>query len=334
MENNYMIITPNELQKWVKDGRSFQVVDIRTEDQRNEFPLSVLKSVVGSAETLPSPNAQPMILVCQFGVVTEGIILEQELENAYSLLGGVLAWEALQTHKDDLSRWSRQTALPEFGIRGQKKLNGSRIAVVGIGGLGCHAASMLAAAGVGSLQLIDGDRIELSNLHRQPLYGLEDIGSRKVNAAASRLSSQYDRVIINTVPEMLVRKNLKECLNGADVIIDATDTIRARILIDRASRELGIPMVYGGLYRFEGQVAVLNHHGSPGYRDLFPEPPASGDACAEAGILGMLPGIIGNIQALEAVKLIAGIEPTLAGRLLIYDGLSHNTTIMDISAKE
>ena len=108
----------------------------------------------------------------------------------------------------------------------------------------------------------------------------------------------------------------------------------SRLVIDRASRELGIPMVYGGLYRFEGQVAVLNHHGSPGYRDLFPEPPASGEACAEAGILGMLPGIIGNIQALEAVKLIAGIEPTLAGRLLIYDGLSHNTTIMDISTKE
>ena len=334
MENNYMIITPNELQQWVKEGRSFQTIDIRTEEQRQEFPLSALEPVASSVDALPSTNGQPLVLVCQFGVVTEGIILERELDNAYSLLGGALAWEALQTEKEDLSRWSRQTVLPELGIAGQIKLNGARIAVVGLGGLGCPAASILAAAGVGSLQLIDGDRVELSNLHRQPLYGSDDIGSRKVTAAARRLGTQYDQVILETVPETLVSGNAKEHLNGADVIIDATDTIRARLVIDRASRVLGIPMVYGGLYRFEGQVAVLNHHGSPGYRDLFPEPPASGEACADAGILGMLPGIIGNIQALEAVKLIAGIEPTLAGRLLIYDGLSHNTTIMDISTKE
>ena len=329
-----MIITPKELQKWITDGRTFQVIDIRTEDQREEFPLSVIGSIVGSAESLPLANGHPMVLVCQFGVVTEGLILEKELDNAYSLLGGALAWEALQTEKDDLSRWSRQTALPELGIMGQKKLNNASVAIVGVGGLGCFAANILAAAGVGSLLLVDGDKVELSNLHRQHLYGSDDVGNKKVTAAKERLSSQYDQVILDTVPEMLVNDNANEYLHNADVIVDATDSIQARVLIDRTSKEMEIPMVYGGLYRFEGQVAVLNHHGSPGYRDLFPELPTNGDACAEAGILGMLPGIIGNIQALEAVKLITGIEPTLAGRLLIYDGLSHNTTIVDISRKE
>ena len=329
-----MIITPKELQKWVKDGRTFQVIDIRTEDQREEFPLSVIGSIFGSAESLPLANGHPMVLVCQFGVVTEGLILEKELDNAYSLLGGALAWEALQTEKDDLSRWSRQTALPELGIIGQKKLNNASVAIVGVGGLGCFAANILAAAGVGSLLLVDGDKVEVSNLHRQHLYGSDDVGNKKVTAAKKRLSSQYDQVILHTVPEMLVNDNANEYLHNADVIVDATDSIQTRVLIDHTSKETEIPMVYGGLYRFEGQVAVLNHHGSPGYRDLFPELPTSGDACAEAGILGMLPGIIGNIQALEAVKLITGIEPTLAGRLLIYDGLSHNTTIVDISRKE
>ena len=215
-----MIITPKELQKWVKDGRTFQVIDIRTEDQREEFPLSVIGSIFGSAESLPLANGHPIILVCQFGVVTEGLILEKELDNAYSLLGGALAWEALQTEKDDLSRWSRQTALPELGIIGQKKLKNASVAIVGIGGLGCFAANILAAAGVGSLLLVDGDKVELSNLHRQHLYGSDDIGSKKVTAAKKRLSSQYDQVILHTVPEMLVNDNANEYLHNTDVILD------------------------------------------------------------------------------------------------------------------
>ena len=327
-----MIITPHELQQWVTTGRSFIAADIRPDKQRHHFPISGLEAIIATAENLPARKKEPLVLICQFGVLTEELIINQGLENAYSLLGGVQSWEAYQADNMDLSRWSRQTILPEIGIKGQRKIQASKITIIGLGGLGCPAALTLAASGVGNLRLVDGDVIELSNIHRQTLYNLNDIGQAKVSVARKSLIKLNEKLVVNAEARHLDESNGQEILKDADVIIDATDNIKTRQVIDHISKTARIPMVYGGLYRFEGQVAVLNHNGGPGYEDIFTPYPAGGDTCAEAGVLGMLPAIIGNIQALEAVKIIIGIKPNLSGKLLLYDGITHETNTIDIGA--
>ena len=324
--HKYMIITPKELQDRIDE---FTVVDVRPETQRNEFPMDGLETIIskdGSTQTIEGKK----VLVCQFGIVTEGMIIENDLDNTFSLLGGAQSWIEFQSENEDLSRWSRQTILPEIGMDGQKKLLNATVAVVGLGGLGCPASQSLVTAGIGQLVLIDGDIVELSNLHRQPLHGTNDIGKKKVKSAEESLNKINSATIIKIVDEYLDEQNGLEIIRNCDVVVDATDTIETRQLIDRFSKETNVPMVYGGLSRWEGQVAVLNMDGSPGYSELFPDAPSGGDTCADAGVLGMLPNIIGNIQALEAVKLIVGIEPNLVGKLLIYDGLNHSTNIIRI----
>ena len=324
MENVIMIVTPHELQSWIDEEKTFSVIDIRTKEQREKSQLAGLNPVVSIADAIPKTQDEK-VLICQFGIVTEGIIIEQNLNNTFSLLGGAQAWELFQNERQDMSRWARQTVLPEIGIEGQQKLNNATVVLVGMGGLGCPVSQSLIASGIGKLKIIDGDKIELSNLHRQPLYGVEDIGRLKVQVAKEKLMQLNESAIVEPIEEFLDENNGLNFISDATIIIDATDNIQTRQLIDRLSKKLEIPMVYGGLYRYEGQVAVLNANGSPGYVDLFPEPTSSGDACADAGVLGMLPGIIGNIQALEAVKLIVGVKPNLIGKLLIYDGMNHST---------
>ena len=328
-----MIITPHELQQWVSADRSFIAADIRPEEQRYHFPISGLEAITTSAEDLPFRKKEPLVLICQFGVLTEELIINQNLENTYSLLGGVQSWEAYQTDKMDLSRWSRQTILSEIGTAGQLKLQAAQITIVGLGGRGCPAAQTLAASGVGTLQLVDGDMIELSNLHRQTLYGMNDIGQAKVSVARKSLQNLNEKLTVIAKEIHLDESNGQDILKDTDLIIDATDNIETRQVIDRISKAENIPMVYGGLYRFEGQVAVLNHDGNPGYEDIFTAAPTGGDTCAEAGVLGMLPAIIGNIQALEAVKIIIGIKPDLSGKLLLYDGITHETNVINIGGK-
>ena len=324
MENVIMIVTPHELQRWIDEEKTFSVIDIRTKEQREKSQLAGLNPVVSIADAIPKTQDEK-VLICQFGIVTEGIIIEQNLNNTFSLLGGAQAWELFQNERQDMSRWARQTVLPEIGIEGQQKLNNATVVLVGMGGLGCPVSQSLIASGIGKLKIIDGDKIELSNLHRQPLYGVEDIGRLKVQVAKKKLMQLNESAIVEPIEEFLDENNGLNFVSDATIIIDATDNIQTRQLIDRLSKKLEIPMVYGGLYRYEGQVAVLNANGSPGYVDLFPEPTSSGDACADAGVLGMLPGIIGNIQALEAVKLIVGAKPNLVGKLLIYNGMNHST---------
>ena len=255
-----MIITPQELQQWIDDSKTFTAVDIRLEDQRKEFPLAGLNSVIADADSLPVTENNS-VLICQFGIVTEGIILERELENTFSLLGGVQAWDAFQSEKKDLSRWSRQTILPEIGLEGQKKLLKAQVSIVGMGGLGCPAAQSLLAAGIGRLKIIDGDKVELSNLHRQPLYGAEDVGRSKVQVAKAKLKKLNESAVIETMDAFFNADNGLDFIHDAHVVIDATDNIQTRLLIDRFSKETGVPMVYGGLFRYEGQVAVLNVNG-------------------------------------------------------------------------
>ena len=321
-----MILTPKELHKR-KD--EFTIVDVRSEKQITEFPMDGLETITSNGGSIPNMKGSK-VLVCQFGIVTEGMIIENELDDTFSLLGGAQAWIEFQTKKEDLSRWSRQTILPEVGIDGQKKLLNATVAIVGMGGLGCPAAQSLITAGVGKLILIDGDIVELSNLHRQPLYGVDDVNRLKVEVAKERLEQLNNKAVIVPIDKYFNEENGMSFIQDANVIIDATDNIQARQLIDKFSKEANVPMVYGGLFRYEGQVAVLNVNGSSGYCELFPEPPSGGDTCADAGVLGMLPGIIGNIQALEAVKLIVGITPNLVGKLLVYDGMSHITQTIEL----
>ena len=321
-----MILTPKELHKR-KD--EFTIVDVRSEKQITEFPMDGLETITFNAGSIPNMKGFK-VLVCQFGIVTEGMIIENELDDTFSLLGGAQAWNEFQSKKEDLSRWSRQTILPEVGIDGQKKLLNATVAIIGMGGLGCPAAQSLITAGVGKLILIDGDIVELSNLHRQPLYGADDLNRLKVEAAKERLEQLNNKAVIVPIDKYFNEENGMSLIQDANVIIDATDNIQARQLIDKLSKEANVPMVYGGLFRYEGQVAILNVNGSSGYCELFPEPPSGGDTCADAGVLGMVPGIIGNIQALEAVKLIVGITPNLVGKLLVYDGMSHITQTIEL----
>ena len=321
-----MILTPKELHKR-KD--EFTIVDVRSEKQITEFPMDGLETITSNGGSIPNMKGSK-VLVCQFGIVTEGMIIENELDDTFSLLGGAQAWIEFQSKKEDLSRWSRQTILPEVGMDGQKKLLNATVAIVGMGGLGCPAAQSLITAGVGKLILIDGDIVELSNLHRQPLYGVDDLNRLKVEVAKERLEQLNNKAVIVPIDKYFNEENGMSFIQDANVIIDATDNIQARQLIDKFSKEANVPMVYGGLFRYEGQVAVLNVNGSSGYCELFPEPPSGGDTCADAGVLGMVPGIIGNIQALEAVKLIVGITPNLVGKLLVYDGMSHITQTIEL----
>ena len=301
-----MILTPKEL---CDRKGEFTVVDVRSEKQINEFPMDGLKTISSDGGSIPNIKGSK-VLVCQFGIVTEGMIIENELDDTFSLLGGAQAWIEFQSKKEDMSRWSRQTILPEVGMDGQKKLLNATVAIVGMGGLGCPAAQSLITAGVGKLILIDGDIVELSNLHRQPLYGVEDLNRLKVEVAKERLEQLNNKAVIIPIDKYFNEENGMSFIQDANVIIDATDNIQARQLIDKFSKEANVPMVYGGLFRYEGQVAILNVNGSSGYCELFPESPSGGDTCADAGVLGMVPGIIGNIQALEAVSYTHLTLPT------------------------
>ena len=319
-----MIITPKELQNWIDNDHSFIAVDIREVDQIKNCTITGVDHVVADARSLPETNNR-LVLMCQFGIVTEGIIIENNLKDTFSLLGGIEAWNAFHSDKRDMSQWSRQTILKEVGLEGQKKLMDSNVVIVGMGGLGCPVAQSLIACGIRTLRIIDGDVVELSNLHRQPLYGFEDIGRMKVHAAKDSLQNLSKEALIEPVHSFLDEDNGFELIEDATVVIDATDNISTRKLVDKLCKRSNLPMIYGALYRYEGQVAILNANGSGGYSELFPIQPSSAETCSEAGILGMLPGIIGNIQALETVKLILDIKPNLVGKLLLYDGMNHTT---------
>lgn len=321
-----MILTPKEL----FDRRSkLKIMDVRPDSQREEFPINGLNTINVENGDLPKGNGKK-VLICQFGIVTEGMIIENNLKDTYSLLGGAQAWEEYYKDKLDYSIWSRQTVLPEIGIEGQKKIGEAKVAIIGMGGLGCPISSSLITAGIGQLHLIDGDTISLSNLHRQPLFNTSDVGKKKVNVAKEKLKPLHPNSFIHIHDTFLNKENASSLLNDVDVIIDASDNIKTRLVIDHFSKRNNIPMVYGGLFRFEGHVSILSVNGSPSYSDVFPEQSSSGDTCADAGVLGMLPGIIGNIQALETIKLILGIEPNLIGKLLIYDGMNQTIEIIKL----
>ena len=226
--------------------------------------------------------------------------------------------------REDLARYSRHLILPEVNVDGQRRIKAARVLCIGAGGLGSPAALYLAAAGIGTLGLVDADRVDASNLQRQILYGTDDVGKLKLEQASSRLRELNPAVEIVRHDARLTSANATEIIAPYDLVIDGSDNFPTRYLSNDACVFARKPNIYGSVFRFEGQASVFAPHlGGPCYRCLFPEPPPPGAApsCAEAGVLGVLPGIIGLIQATEALKLILGAGETLAGRLLHFDAL-------------
>ncbi len=224
---------------------------------------------------------------------------------------------------DEVRRYARHLILPELGDEGQRRLKGGRVLLVGAGGLGSPAALYLAAAGVGTIGIVDDDVVDETNLQRQVLYGTATLGRPKHIAAADRLHDLNPHVRVEAFSERLSAANALELLEGFDVVVDGSDNFPTRYLVSDACVRLGTPDVYGSIFRFEGQASIFAAPGGPCYRCLFrdPPPPELVPSCAEAGVLGILPGIIGSLQALETLKLLAGIGSSLVGRLVLFDAL-------------
>src|SRR5437016_10414833 len=223
----------------------------------------------------------------------------------------------------ELVRYSRHLILPDVGVPGQEKLKAARVLLIGAGGLGSPAALYLASAGVGTLGIVDFDNVDVTNLQRQILHGTKDVGRPKLQSARERIADVNPHVRLETYETALTSKNALDILSGYDIVVDGTDNFATRYLVNDACVLLGKPNVYGSIFRFEGQASVFALPDGPCYRCLFPEPPPPGlvPSCAEGGVLGVLPGLVGTIQATEAIKLIVGGGEARAGRRLLIDTL-------------
>lgn len=337
-------ISPDDVASWLAEGAVF--IDVREDHERASGQAAGARGVAKTqllAEPerhLPGRDA-PVVLICQMG--GRSMDAARALEAAgytrlASVEGGTQRWqdEGRLMVRPDMSaetidfneRYSRHLLLPEVGVEGQRRLEGSRVLMIGAGGLGSPAAFYLAAAGVGHLRIADDDVVDRSNLQRQILHTEARIGEPKVASAQATLGALNPRTQVEAVQARVTSDNIERLLDGVDVVLDGADNFQVRYLLNDACVKLGIPLVYGAVQRFEGQVSVFDagrHRGElPCYRCLFPEPPPPEFApnCAEAGVLGVLPGVIGLLQATEVVKLLLGIGDSLAGRLLQFDALS------------
>lgn len=331
-------ITPDQLA-----GRAALVIDIREPHElaTGTIPGSVavpMRHLPERVAALAAGLDEPIVLYCAVGersAIAAAALLDHGYTAVRSLAGGITRWMAetkpLATEDgldpDQHRRYSRQMVIPEIGAAGQRSLLQSRVAIVGAGGLGSPVALYLAAAGVGTIGVIDYDTVDLSNLQRQILHSTPDVGKRKTASAAARLTALNPDATVRAIETRLTADNAIDVLAGFDVIVDATDNFPTRYLLTDASMHLRTPVVHGSIFRFEGQVSVFQPYAGPCYRCLFPAPPPPDLApnCAEAGVLGVLPGVIGSMQAVEALKLILGIGTPLIGTLLTYDALDQST---------
>lgn len=331
-------VTPAEAR--VRQGQGAVLLDVREDDERAsvaEGSLGVPRGLLPTrAATLVPDLATPVLLICGSGVrsrLAAATMLDMGYRDVASVAGGLARWSAeglpraaglLDT--DAADRYARQLILPQVGVAGQARLAASKVAIIGAGGLGAPAMLYLAGAGVGHLTLIDDDRVERSNLHRQVVHADSRIGMAKVESARAQLLDLNPSISVTARAERLQAANVESLIEGHDVVLDGADNFSVRYLLAAATLRLKIPLVYGAVERFSGQVSVFDprRDDSPCYRCLFPQPPAAGDApnCSEAGVLGVLPGMIGLLQATEVLKLLLGIGEPLVGRLLTYDALA------------
>ena len=334
-------ITPAETQRGLQSGEIKHLVDIRERDEVMDgyipgaamIPRGFLELNVEEDVTMDR-NAR-IVLYCAAGkrsVLAARDLAAMGYTDVASMFGGFKGWkdsglgieQGGLLSDGDLQRYSRHILLPEVGEGGQRQLLKGKVVLVGTGGLGCPTALYLAAAGVGTLGLVDADVVDKSNLQRQVLFGESSVGQPKVEAARDRLLDLNSGVTVNTHYEMLTSHNVMDVFEGYDIIVNGCDNFPTRYLVNDAAVLLGKPVVDGSIFRFEGQATVYDpSEGGPCYRCLYPEPPPPGEvpSCAEGGVLGVLPGIIGVIQATEVVKLILGQGSALVGRMVLYDAL-------------
>jgi molybdopterin/thiamine biosynthesis adenylyltransferase/rhodanese-related sulfurtransferase len=332
-------ITPHQALRRVRDGAL--LIDVRDDNERaggmpdGASGIALAELAQRIAAVAPD-RGREILAICASGqrsLRAAATLRGLGYRQVASVDGGYRRWHAEGLpvadgllDADAAERYSRHLLLPEVGASGQLRLAEARVALIGAGGLGSPAALYLAAAGVGTLTLVDDDRVDRSNLQRQVVHSDARVGMLKTESARQTLQALNPRVRIETREQRLLAANVEALLRGHDVVVDGADNFATRYLLSAASLRLRLPLVYGAVHRFTGQVSVFDprQDASPCYRCLFPEPPAPEDApnCAEAGVLGVLPGIIGLLQANEAIKLILGAGETLTGRLLCFDALA------------
>ncbi len=318
---------------------SWTFLDVREADeyQQGSIPTSIFLprgNLELQVEGKIPDKSTPVVVYCAGGVrsvFAAKTMIELGYEKVVSMAGGFNRWKdegrnwsvPKTLNPEQRNRYQRHLLLPEVGEQGQQRLLDSRILLLGAGGLGSPAALYLAAAGVGTIGVIDMDVVDASNLQRQIMHNLDRIGERKVDSAKKTINLLNPDVTVVTYDLRLGADNVLDIIDGYDVIVDGTDNFPTRYLLNDASLKKGIPVVHGSIFRFEGQVTVFSPHDGPCYRCFVPEPPPAelAPSCAEAGVLGVLPGIVGSIQAMEAIKLLLGLGDPLIGRLLSYDSL-------------
>ncbi len=323
---------------WIAE-RSPVVLDVREPDEYEQGALADAVHIPrGHLEAqienrVPDHDAE-IIIYCAGGVrsaFAAKTLAELGYPNSVSMDGGFGRWKdegrpwstPASLGPEQRNRYQRHLLLPEVGEAGQLKMLEAKVLMLGAGGLGSPAALYLAAAGVGTIGIIDMDVVDESNLQRQILHNVDRVGDRKVDSAKKTLTSLNPDINVVTYDTRLGADNVLDILPGWDVVVDGADNFPSRYLLNDASVKLGIPVVHGSIFRFEGQVTVFDPLNGPTYRDYLPEPPPAelAPSCAEAGVLGVLPGIVGSIQALETIKLILGIGDSLSGRIIAFDSL-------------
>ena len=334
-------ITTADLEARLESGPP-QIIDTREADEFDQgalpgsrlIPRGILEANIG--RHVPDLDTE-VVLYCAGGA--RSALAAQSLEtmgytNVSSMAGGFGRWKAEgrtweiphALDNDQRVRYSRHILLPEVGEEGQERLLSSKVLLIGAGGLGSPAALYLAAAGVGTLGIVDYDVVDATNLQRQILHNLDRVGQLKVDSAAETIRRLNPDVKVETRNVRLQADNVLEIMAGYDLVVDGADNFPTRYLVNDASLHLRIPVVHGSIFRFEGQATVFKPYDGPCYRCLFrePPPPELAPSCAEAGVLGVLPGIIGSLEAMEAIKMLLGIGEPLVGRLLTYDSLTED----------
>jgi sulfur-carrier protein adenylyltransferase/sulfurtransferase len=328
-------VDPEGAASLIADGAA--VLDVREPDEYESgaldravhIPRGHLESQV---ENRLTDKETPLVVYCAGGVrsaFAARTLQELGYTDVVSMIGGFGRWKdegrpwstPVSLSAEQKVRYMRHLLLPEVGTEGQAKLLASKVLLLGAGGLGSPAALYLAAAGVGTIGIVDMDEVDASNLQRQILHNLDRVGDRKVDSAKKTIVSLNPDVDVVTYDTRLSADNILDIITGYDVIVDGADNFPSRYLLNDASVKLGIPVVHGSIFRFEGMVSVFHPLAGPTYRDMVPEPPPAelAPSCAEAGVLGVLPGIVGSIQALEAIKILLSIGEPLIGRILTID---------------